>query len=63
MSDTLAMIKRLRLAGVRHEFVLHEGVHHGFMQMSLRLSAAQLAIDQAGSFLLSIPTCRARHKA
>ena len=50
LSDTLAMVKRLRLAGVPHEFVLHEGVHHGFMQMSLRLPEAERAIDRAGRF-------------
>lgn len=53
LSDTLGLVKRLRLAGVQHEFVLHEGVHHGFMQMSLRLAEAQRAIELAALFLTS----------
>ncbi len=42
LSDTLALVKRLEFLGVRHEFVLHAGVHHGFMQMSARLREAEL---------------------
>lgn len=51
LSDTLALVKRLQLIGVNPRFALHPGVHHGFMQMSLRLPEAQLAITQAGRFL------------
>lgn len=53
LSDTLGLVKRLRLAGARHEFVLHDGVHHGFMQMSLHLDEAQRAVDLAALFLTS----------
>lgn len=51
LSDTLAMVKRLQLLGAAHTFELHAGVHHGFMQMSLRLPEAQVAIDAAARFL------------
>ena len=51
LSDTMALVERLTSAGVPHEFVLHAGVHHGFMQMSLRLAEAQSAIERAAEFL------------
>ena len=51
LSDTVAMVRRLEAAGVPHRFVLHEGVHHGFMQMSARLPAARSAIREAAAFL------------
>lgn len=51
LSDTVAMVRRLEAADVPHRFVLHEGVHHGFMQMSARLPAARIAIREAAAFL------------
>ena len=54
LSDTIAMVKRLALAGVPHEFVLHAGVHHGFMQMSMRLPEAEKAIERAARFVIGI---------
>ncbi len=33
-----------------HRFAIHEGLHHGFMQMSLRLPEARAAIRQAAAF-------------
>lgn len=51
LSDSLALVKRLTLAGVPHEFALHQGVHHGFMQMSLRLPEAEAAIARSARFL------------
>ena len=56
LSDTIALVKRLRLAGVHHAFTVHEGVHHGFMQMSLCLPEAHRAIDLAGEFLKELPS-------
>ena len=53
LCDTLDFAKRLNEAGVTHELVVHEGVHHGFMQMSLRLTEAQRAIDLAAAFLIN----------
>lgn len=51
LCDTLNLANRLRAAGVHHELMVHEGVHHGFMQMSLRLPDAQRAIDRVAAFL------------
>ena len=51
LSDTLALAKRLDLLGHPHVVRLHAGVHHGFMQMSLRLPEAQGAIEAAARFL------------
>ena len=50
LCDAVAMARRVEAAGVTQRFVLHEGVHHGFMQMSLRLPAARAAIRQAAAF-------------
>jgi acetyl esterase len=49
-SDAIGFAMRLEAAGVPHRFALHEGVHHGFMQMSLRLPEARAAIRQAAAF-------------
>ncbi|MDX7953928.1 alpha/beta hydrolase fold domain-containing protein, partial [Lichenihabitans sp. Uapishka_5] len=54
LCDSLALAARLREAGVPHALRLHEGVHHGFMQMSLRLPEAQVAIDEAAAFLRGV---------
>ena len=40
LCDSLDLAARLRAAGVTHALHVHEGVHHGFMQMSLRLPEA-----------------------
>ena len=53
LSDTLDLAARFDATGVPHELAMHEGVHHGFMQMSLRLPEAMRAIDKAGAFLRS----------
>jgi acetyl esterase len=50
LCDTIDLAKRLEAAGVPHQFVMHDGVHHGFMQMSLRLPEARDAIRQAAVF-------------
>jgi acetyl esterase len=50
LCDTLAMVERLQRIGARHEFVLHPGLHHGFMLMSSHLPAADEAIGRAAAF-------------
>ncbi len=56
LSDTLAFRDRLAAAGVAHELAVTPGVHHGFMQMSLRLGAAREAFAQAATFYRSQAT-------
>ncbi len=56
LSDTLAFRDRLAAAGVAHELAVTPGVHHGFMQMSLRLAAAREAFAQAAAFYRSQAT-------
>ena len=51
LCDSTALSARLSQAGVDHELRIHPGVHHGFMQMSLRLPEAQVAIEAAAAFL------------
>ncbi len=50
LCDTLRVADRLAAASVPHRLVVHEGVHHGFMQMSLHLPEARDAIRQAAGF-------------
>ncbi len=50
LSDTVALGRRLEAAGITHQLHVHEGVHHGFMQMSLKLPEAQAAIRRAAAF-------------
>ena len=50
LSDTLAFRDRLARAGVPHELAVYPGVHHGFMQMTLRLVAAREAFTRAAAF-------------
>lgn len=50
LSDTLAIAEKLDAADADYTLVLHEGLHHGFMQMSSKLPAATEAIEQAGTF-------------
>ncbi len=54
LSDTLRFAGRLDAAGVPHELAIHEGVHHGFMQMSLHLPEARAAIRRAAGFLTGL---------
>lgn len=51
LSDTLALVARLERLGHPHAFALHEGLHHGFHQMSARLPAAREAVAQIGAWL------------
>ena len=51
LCDTIAMARRIEAANVPHRLVLHQGVHHGFMQMSLRLPEARTAIREAAAFV------------
>lgn len=48
-SENEAFHARLRKLGRTDIFRLHEGVVHGFMQMTTRLAAARAAIAEAGS--------------
>ena len=34
LSDTLALVARLEAAETDYEFVLHEGLHHGFLAVT-----------------------------
>lgn len=49
--DTLGFSERLEEAGVPHEVHVHPGVHHGFMQITERLSEARHAYQLATTFL------------
>ncbi len=50
LCDTVAMARRIEAAGVTHHLDIADGLHHGFMQMGLRLPAARDAIRQAATF-------------
>ena len=50
LCDTLAFAERLHAAGSAYELVVHEGVHHGFMQFSAKLEETRRAFKMAGSF-------------
>lgn len=54
LSDTLAMVARLEGLGHRHRFALHRGLHHGFHQMSARLSQARDATRLVGDWLADV---------
>lgn len=51
LCDTLALVARLERIGHPHRFALHEGLHHGFHQMSARLPAARAAAAMVGAWL------------
>ena len=51
LCDTVDLARRLEAAGVTHRLAIHEGVHHGFMQMTLRLPEARAAFRAAAAFL------------
>jgi acetyl esterase len=50
LCDTLDMAKRLDAAGAVYDVHVHEGVHHGFMHITQRLSEARRAFALAGDF-------------
>jgi acetyl esterase len=50
MSDTIEMARKLDAAGATYDVNVHEGVHHGFMQITARLSEARRAHELAGAF-------------
>lgn len=50
LCDTQKMARRLDEAGVRYDVNVHPGVHHGFMQITERLSEARAAYDLAKDF-------------
>ena len=50
MSDTIEMARKLDAAGATYDVNVHEGVHHGFMQITARLSEARRAHQLAGEF-------------
>lgn len=58
LSDTLAMVARLETIGHRHRFALHEGLHHGFHQMSARLPQGRAACALIGDWLDEIAAAR-----
>lgn len=51
LCDSFAMMERLDDAGTPYEFVLHEGVHHGFMQMTAFLEEARAAFRPVADFV------------
>jgi acetyl esterase len=53
LCDTLAFAQRVRQAGGHCGLVVHEGVQHGFVQITARLEEARRAIRVAGDFLRS----------
>ena len=53
-SDSEALHARLRALGRSDPLRVHEGVVHGFMQMTTRLAAARTAIAEAGSAFRTI---------
>ena len=52
LSDTISMARKLEEAGAVYDVNVHEGVHHGFMQITARLSQARSAYQLAGEFWL-----------
>ena len=50
LSDTIAMARKLDAAGAAYDINVHEGVHHGFMQITSRLPEARRAHQLAGAF-------------
>ena len=50
LSDTIEMARKLDAAGATYDVNVHEGVHHGFMQITSRLSEARRAHELAGEF-------------
>jgi acetyl esterase len=50
MSDTLLLARRLAALGRADELHIHDGVIHGFMQMTLELDEANAAFARAGRF-------------
>lgn len=50
LCDTVNMARKLDEAGVNYEVTVHEGVHHGFMQITERLSEARRAYELAKEF-------------
>ncbi len=50
MCDSVNFARRLDEAGVTYDINVHEGVHHGFMQITERLSEARRAYELASAF-------------
>ena len=50
LCDTVNIARRLDEVGVRYDVNVHEGVHHGFMQITQRLSEARRAYDLVKGF-------------
>ncbi len=55
LCDTIDFARRVEAAGIPHRLLIHEGVHHGFMQMSLWLLEARAALRQAAAFFTEQP--------
>ena len=54
LCDTLDLAARLQALGARHALTIHEGMHHGFMQMSAELAEARRAFALAGRFARAV---------
>ena len=50
LCDSVNFAQRLQQVGVAYDITVHEGVHHGFMQITERLSEARRAYELAGRF-------------
>ncbi len=51
LCDTIGFCERLEAAGCAYEVHVHEGVHHGFMQQTARLSESRRAFSIMGEFV------------
>jgi acetyl esterase len=49
LDDSLALVARLREAGVEHDYREYPGLVHGFLQMTLDVAAARAALAEAGA--------------
>jgi acetyl esterase len=50
MCDTIELARKLEAAGATFDVNVHQGVHHGFMQMTARLAEARRAFDLTADF-------------
>jgi acetyl esterase len=50
LCDSVDFARKLEAAGATFDINVHEGLHHGFMQLSARLSEARRAYGLMGDF-------------
>ncbi|MDP4595127.1 MAG: alpha/beta hydrolase [Beijerinckiaceae bacterium] len=59
LCDSYGFAQRLEEAGVKFDINVHDGVHHGFMQITERLSEARRAYDLAAAFFATATSATA----